>query len=321
MKYLVTGATGFIGTRLVALLVAQGHQVTALARPGRSVSGARTVRGDLGTGAGLTEAVEDADCVLHLAGLTRATTPRHYTEVNTDGTRRLCRALARLARPPRLVYCSSLAASGPGRLRRETDLPAPVSAYGRSKLGGEHALHETAHRIPGIIVRPPIVYGPGDREFLPRLVTAARTGFLPVIGRPGPRHYSLIHVDDLCHALLTAAHTGTPGAVYHVSDGTEHPWHAIGAAVATALGRRPPRLLHIPAPLARAAARTVGRASILNPDKITEALHPAWTSATSSLPFTPRTTLHDGLTAALRGHPSTRPPATAGDTRPTAHKP
>nr|WSW48966.1 NAD-dependent epimerase/dehydratase family protein [Streptomyces sp. NBC_01001] len=300
MRYLVTGATGFIGAHLVARLAEHGHHVTALVRNGRHVPRARTVQGDLVTGAGLAAAVEDTDHVIHLAGLTKTLTPQHYAEVNTEGTRRLCTAIAALPQPPRLVYCSSLAASGPGRLRHEDDPPHPVSAYGRSKLGGEHALHDDADRVPGVIVRPPIVYGPGDREFLPRLVKAVRAGLLPAVGGRGPRHYSLIHVDDLCQALLLAADSGTPGATYHVSDGTEHLWQDIGAAAAAIIGRRPPRLVHIPAPLAMAMARGLGRTSILNQDKITELVHADWTCARSRLPFSPRIQLHEGLKSALR---------------------
>ncbi|MEU5703905.1 NAD-dependent epimerase/dehydratase family protein [Streptomyces aurantiacus] len=300
MRYLVTGATGFIGTHLVARLTANGHHVTALVRNARHVPRARTVRGDLATGAGLAAAVEDTDHVIHLAGLTKTRTPQHYAEVNTEGTRRLCAAIAALPRPPRLIYCSSLAAAGPGRLRHEDDPPHPVSAYGRSKLGGEHVLRAAADRVPGLIVRPPIVYGPGDREFLPRLLTAVRTGLLPAVGGRGPRHYSLIHVDDLCRALLLAADSGTPGATYHVSDGTEHLWQDIGAAVAAVIGRPPPRLVHIPAPLAMATARTLGRSSTLNQDKITELGHPDWTCAPGRLPFTPHILLREGLKSAVR---------------------
>jgi dihydroflavonol-4-reductase len=305
VRYLVTGATGFIGRRLLRHLAEGGHEITALVRDGRRVPGARAAHGDLATGAGLLTAVRDADRVIHLAGVTRAADPRVYAEINAEGTRRLRAAVAAQPEPPRLVYCSSLAASGPGRQRREEDEPAPVSAYGRSKLGGELALREeggadaAGSRVRAVVVRPPIVYGPGDPAFLPGLVGAVRTGVLPAVGRPGPRHYSLIHVDDLCRALLTAGEAGTAGGIYHVSDGAEHLWDDIGAAVATALGRRAPRVVHVPGAVAMAAARTVGRASRLGPDKVTEALHPAWTSAPGRLPFIPRITLSEGLRVAL----------------------
>ncbi|QLE75537.1 NAD-dependent epimerase/dehydratase family protein [Streptomyces rectiverticillatus] len=305
MRYAVTGATGFIGTRLVAHLTALGHDVTALVRdPRRPVPGTRTETVDLVTGTGLRRATADADVVVHLAALTHAADLQALTTVNTGGTRRLVAALAAQPHPPRLVYCSSLAASGPGRLRHENDPPAPVSAYGRSKLGGEQALREADTRLPALTVRPPIVYGPGDRHFLPHLAAAARTGLLPAVGRRGPRRYSLLHVDDLCRALLAAAESGTPGAVYHAGDGTEHLWSDIGAAVAAAMGRRPPRVVHLPVPLALAAARTLGRTGILNPDKVGEARHPSWTTAPGSIPsFTPRITWPDGLRSILSPAP------------------
>lgn len=301
MRYLVTGATGFIGRHLVRHLTEGGHDVTALVREGRHAPGAaRCLPGDLATGTGLLTAVQEAapDRVIHLAGLTKAAHAHAYDEINEHGTRMLCSALAALPRPPRLVLCSSLAASGPGRLRHEDDPPAPVSAYGRSKLGGERAVGDR-----GTVVRPPIVYGPGDREFLPRLVASVRAGLLPVVGGPGPRRYSLIHVDDLCRALLTAAECGADGAVHHVSDGTEHLWDDIGAAVATALGRRPPRVVRVPVWAARGAARVFGRGTTLTPDKVTEALHPDWTAAPGRLPFTAQITLADGLRSALAPRP------------------
>ncbi|MFC5724260.1 NAD-dependent epimerase/dehydratase family protein [Streptomyces gamaensis] len=302
MRFLVTGASGFVGRHLVRRLAAHGHDVTALTRRPVTVPGARTVRGDITTGAGLPHAVAQADVVVHLAAVTHAARPQTYARVNTLGTARLAAAVAACPRPPRLVYCSSLAASGPGRLRGAEHTPGPVSAYGRSKLGGEHALRVTP-RVPAVVVRPPIVHGPGDPAFLPHLAAAVRAGVLPVVGRPGPRHYSLLHVEDLCGALLTAAEVGTAGTVYHVSDGHEHRWEDIAAAVASVLGRRAPRTVHIPVPVASALARTLGRAGRLNADKIREAAHPAWTSAPGPLPFTARMVWPQGLRTALGAPP------------------
>ncbi len=303
MRYLVTGADGFIGRHLVRHLVERGHDDTAPVRDGRRISGNRTAPGNLATGAGLLDAVQGADHVIHLAGVTKAADARVYAAINTAGTARLHTAVAAQPHPPRLVYCSSLAASGPGRQRHEDGPPAPVSAYGRSKLGGELALGHRSARIPFVIVRPPIVYGPGDHEFLPRLVAAVRAGLLPAVGRPGPRHYSLIHVDDLYRALITAAESAVSGVVHHVSNGTEHLLDEIGTTATTVLGPRSPRVACIPAPLARGLFRALGRTTMVNPDKVAEAVHPASTCAPDRLPFTPRIRLTEGLTAALRPHP------------------
>ncbi|MEU9193160.1 NAD-dependent epimerase/dehydratase family protein [Streptomyces hundungensis] len=323
MRYLVTGATGFIGRHLLPLLVGEGHIVTALVRrPGRLALEAgpvEEIQGDLVTGRGLERAVEGVERVIHLAGITAAVSPRSYAEVNAEGTRRLCAALADRARPPRLVYCSSLAAAGPsapGRARRPGDVPAPISAYGRSKLAGEHALREVSERVPGVIVRPPVVYGPGDPAFLPALAAMVRVGFLATVG-PGTRRYSVIHVADLCRGLVAAAEhgtlvgRGTTAGVYQVSDGVEYTLQDLGAAVAAALGCRAPRTVSVPVPLAVAvawgaalASRALGSTPVFNPDKVRELRQTAWTCADrhafEDLRFAPSFTLATGLGAALR---------------------
>ncbi|MFG2721469.1 NAD-dependent epimerase/dehydratase family protein [Streptomyces sp. NPDC048416] len=323
MRYLVTGATGFIGRHLLPLLVGEGHTVTALVRrPGRlgpQCGSVEEVQGDVVTGHGLRRAVEGAERVIHLAGITAAVSARTYAEVNAEGTRRLCAVLAGRARPPRLVYCSSLAAAGPatpGRPRHVDDVPAPVSAYGRSKLAGEHALREVSERVPGVIVRPPVVYGPGDPAFLPALAAMVRVGFLATVGS-GPRRYSLIHVADLCRGLVSAAEhgtlvrRGTTAGVYQLSDGVEYSMQDLGAAVAAASGCRTPRTVSVPVPLAVAvawgavlASRALGSPPVFNPDKVRELRQTAWTCvdrrAFEDLAFSPSFTLDTGLGAALR---------------------
>ncbi len=325
MRYLVTGATGFVGRRLVRRLLLDGHTVTALVRdPARAElpPSVAVLTADLADGRGLLRAVAEAgaDRVIHLAGTVKATRPAGYAPVNADGTRRLCEALAGLPAPPRLVYCSSLAAAGPsrpGRPRRETDPPEPVSAYGRGKLAGELALRAVADRVPGTVLRPPIVHGPGDTEFLPALLAMVRRGVLPVCGT-GPRLYSLIHVDDLCRALVAAAergatveHRASARGVYHVGDGIEHHHRDLAADVAALVGRRPPRTVPVPRTVAMAAAwgaelaaRARGRPSMFARDKIREARFPAWTCghdrAARDLGFVPETVWPAGLADALR---------------------
>src|SRR5206468_11250262 len=109
-------------------------------------------------------------------------------------------AMARRSPAPKLIYCSSLAAAGPtvaGQPKREEDAPTPISVYGRSKLGGELAVRELAMQVPAVIVCPPIVYGLADREFLPSVLPMAKFGLVLKSGL-GRKHYSLVHVDDLC---------------------------------------------------------------------------------------------------------------------------
>ncbi|MFG1619702.1 NAD-dependent epimerase/dehydratase family protein [Nonomuraea wenchangensis] len=316
-RFLVTGATGFIGRSLVRRLRADGHAVTALVRVSSSPRrrheldrlGVDSVEGDLETGAGLPAAVAAADRVIHLAGLVKARTAVDYFRVNAEGTRRLVSALAARPDPPRLVVCSSLAASPTAR--------PPVSYYGLSKLAAETAARRVARRLPVVIVRPPIVYGPGDTEFLPSLLPMARLGVM-LKGGLGPRRFCLIHVGDLCTALLAAAERGRtvrqddPAAgVYTVCDGVEHSAEDICLALTRALGRRPPLVIPVPGPLvelAAAGAEVVGRVRgtvpILNRDKAREMRCPSWTCPTgraaAELGFQARTTLQHGLAALVR---------------------
>jgi nucleoside-diphosphate-sugar epimerase len=319
-RYLVTGATGFVGRRLVRHLLDLGREVTALVRcerRGRDLerAGARLVRGDLATGRGLAEAVEGAHVVVHLAAVVAAPDAATFRRVNAEGTRRLAETAARQETPPRFVLCSSLAAAGPYTDRPRAER-VPVSHYGHSKRAGEAAVRALEH-LPSAVVRPPIVYGPGDPYFLPTLLPMVRLGVAP---RPsGPdRRYSLLHVDDLCTVLTAVADHGpttVPGdpvsGLYEPSDGGEHTWEGFTAELAGAVGRRPPLSLPVPllaagvaAHAAELAGRLRGVPSPFNPDKLRELPH-SWlstpTPALRSLGLAPPRPLKEGLHDTLCG--------------------
>jgi nucleoside-diphosphate-sugar epimerase len=255
------------------------------------------------------------DCVFHLAGATKARSAEDFYRCNTEGTQRLIEAAARLSPAPRFVYCSSLSAAGPSavdRPRSETDDPRPVSAYGRSKLAAEMAIRKFADRVPSVIVRPPIVYGPWDKEFLPALLPMARLGWVLKSGF-GPKRYSLIHVDDLCEALLSAATQGKtlspedPGAgVYFLSDGRDYSWEEFCLVLARALGKPPPRIIPLPEAASYAAGLAGqlqglfrGTVPMMSLDKARELRCSAWTCsaerAKSEIAYRPSVPLEKGL--------------------------
>ncbi len=317
MRWLVTGATGFIGTALVERLAARGDAVRVLVRDAARAGGLRALGaeirvGDVSRPESLESAVPDVDVVAHLAGLVKALTRTELFEVNAEGTRALALAAARTG-STRFVLVSSLAAAGPSspeRPRTEADRPAPVSAYGQSKLAAEQALRSMAASLQGAIVRPPIVYGPRDKEFLPSLFRLAKSGLVAKSGM-GKKLYSLVHVEDLATLIIDVAERGGqldeagPSGVYFCSDGTEYSWEDLAREALAALGRRgvvvpvPEAVTWLAAGISTAAARVTGRPAILSLDKMMEIREAAWTcsseKARRELGWLPRIALAQGL--------------------------
>jgi len=320
VRVLVTGATGFIGGVLAGQLAARGDRVRALVRAASQTHelarlGVELAPGDVGDPASLRRAVDGCEGVVHLAGAVKALSGAELFRANADGTRNVVEACARTG--CRLVYVSSLAAAGPstgGRPRREEDPPAPVSRYGESKLAGESAVRAAVGRVPASIVRPPVVYGPGDKELMPQLLRMARLGLVFRAGFAEKR-FSLVHVEDLCRGLAAVLDRGTRveaeggAGVYFLDDGIDRSWDEIALAACAATGRRA-RVVPLPeavSSLAAAGASLVAaltrRPNILSFDKVREMRQAAWTCtserARRELGYAPRFGLEDGMADAV----------------------
>lgn len=264
----ITGATGFVGSAVLAEALAQGHQVKALARRGQAErAGVTWVRGDLGDKAALAALCAGADAVVHVAGLTNTPDPAEFEVANVTGTANVLAAMAE-AGVKRLVFVSSLSAR-----------KAELSLYGASKAKAE-ALVE-ASRLDWTTVRPPAVYGPRDIDMLD-LFRAAKWGVVPL---PPGGATSIIHADDLARLLVALAvgnAAATKKQVYEPDDGREGGWShkELGQAIGRAMGRGRVFAPHLPRAVldAAAAADRIARGpkAKLTADRVGYMAHPNW---------------------------------------------
>lgn len=293
----VTGGTGFLGRHVVATLSAQGWRVRMLVRGERAAEGvpAETVRGDLADAAALRRLVSGAEAVVHLAGLTKARRPAEFLAVNRDGSTRLAEAVAQVAPEARCVLVSSMAAREPG-----------LSPYAASKRAGEQAaVGALGPAGRWVVLRPSVIYGPGDREGL-LLRRLAASAIVPVPRAPEPR-IAMVHARDVAAAIAALCRSGPLSATFEVTDARRegYGWRELLQRLARELRHRP-RFLEVPDGAMLAAgmaadgwARMTGRSGLFGLGKAREILHRDWGSeAGRQLPeavWTPRIGFEEGL--------------------------
>ena len=296
---LVTGATGFIGRRLVRQLVSRGDNVSCLVRATSKVSefarmNCSIICGDIvQTPESIVDAVAHVDTVYHLAASMLAIHRSDLVKANGDGTHNVFQACAAQQSPPTIVFVSSLAAVGPnqGSQARDETLPRnPISFYGRGKAAGELSAIEYSNRLPISIVRPPIVLGGGDCHGLILFKSIDRWGWHFVPGL-SDQLYSVIHVDDLVAALIGVAERGkrlneeSPSqGIYFASVNETYTYAGLGKLIGQALGRKRTRILRVAKPCVWGIAaihelkgRVGGKPQFLNFDKFHEAFGGSWT--------------------------------------------
>jgi len=308
MKALITGASGFIGSHLAEALLKRGYEVRCMVRNTSALKWLDGLefafcRGDCRDPASLGEAVKGTDYVFHLAGLTKAKRDKEFYSVNAEGTRNLADAV--LTENPSLkkfVFLSSQSAAGPsleGQPVKESDVPNPVSHYGKSKLMAEEAVLEYAGKFPVVIIRPSAVYGPRDRDFF-LLFKLLRSGFYPYWG---VSRYSLIYVDDLVSGIIKAAENEeSAGKIFFISDEKPYTNDELISLISGIYGKKP---VKVPVPralmsvIAGAASLLKGFPSVINRDKIRELSYRDWicdsSKASGELGFISKIRLKEGI--------------------------
>src|SRR5262245_40938894 len=209
MTVFLTGGTGFVGSHCARIFLAEGWRVCALVRrperPGLLPRGVEVVPGELGEASSYRDGLKGCAAIINCAASTSARNLAEFRRVNVDGTTLLAAAATEACPDAMFVHVSSQAAVGPARNGepvRESDPAAPVSWYGRSKLESEKAVARH-HRGPWCVVRPSVVYGPGDAGLLQMFAVVSR-GVAP-IPAGGKRRVQLLAVEDLARVLFAAA--------------------------------------------------------------------------------------------------------------------
>jgi dihydroflavonol-4-reductase len=325
MKALVTGASGFIGSTLVEELASQGFEVFTLLRKSSSTSNLEGLKyhrldGDLSDAGSLYEAlkkVSDLTYVFHLAGVTAGPNRQFYFEHNTRGTATLAKAVGEICPGlTRFVHVSSLAAAGPGdseKPKLENESNHPISAYGESKLEAEIELLKYKSSFPITVIRPPMVYGPKDKNFLVIVKTLLKNSMplMPSGRADGNKYYSLIHSKDLSRGIVQAAlaKNVASGEIFYLTDGHVVTNIQLLAAMVGKLGNKPfkfkmPKvILFLLALGGTVLGKIFGKTLTLNLDKLKEITPDYWIcsdeKAKKTFGFAPEISLTSGMASTI----------------------
>lgn len=307
---LITGASGFIGRHLARTLASRGYRLRVVARRSSDLTDLEDIEyerfdADLTDPVSLIEPVKNVDYVYHLGGLIKARTDDEFIAVNGDGTKNLCAAAkAHAPRLKRFLYVSSMAASGPGKpgVVFDETLPVnPITPYGASKRLGEKWVQQ--FDFLWTIVRPPAVYGPGDRGMLEIFQLVSRH-VRPTLGKEGM--VSVAYVDNLVDGIILAAER--PEGVQQIFFLADEPPLSkahLARMIQTALDTWAVPI-HFPAWAVRLAARVsgsvasgFGKVALFDSNKANELLAENWACKTDKaqllLGYTPRVETELGL--------------------------
>jgi dihydroflavonol-4-reductase len=295
VKALVTGATGFIGSHLVEFLLKKNYTVRCLLRKTSSTVWLKNlpvefVYGDLFSEDALREAVQGVEIIFHSAGVTKAKTKEEYYRGNATGTKNLLEAVRR-QNPAlkRFVHVSSQAAVGQSATKAPIteDAPAhPITTYGRSKWQAEEECLRMMPGLPITILRPPVVYGPRDKDVF-EFFSTMKKGLQPIVGF-GEKYVSMIHVGDLVRGFAMAAESPVAqGQTYFISSKQIYDWRQIGDATKRIMDRFVLRIripepgVYVVAAFAELFSRFSTKPALINFEKARDMVQDYWTADAS----------------------------------------
>lgn len=274
-KILITGASGFIGSFLVEEALKKNYKVFAGVRNTSSrtylddnrlhfleldFSNPENLKKKLSA---FKEQHGNFDFIIHGAGVTKVKHPDDFFKINEQFTKNFVDALIKTdSIPQKFLFISSLAAFGPGKEKEQishTHIPNPITSYGQSKLNVEKYLGSLSG-FPHIIIRPPGVYGPRDKEFY-LLYKVIKQGIEPYLGSRNQR-LSFIYVSDLANAMMKALESSVTNKAYFVSDGFEYTIQSFNETIKKHLGKKTVKII-VPTALVKPIAWSMEKFSAL----------------------------------------------------------
>jgi UDP-glucose 4-epimerase len=304
MKVLMTGANGFVGTALLVQLIDSGCEVVSAVRH-KSDLLHEVVLGNLDASTDWRAALAGCNAVVHLAARVHVMNDTAqnplvlYRSTNTEATLNLARQAAQ-AGVKRFVFVSSVKVNGEGRDEpyRETDAPAPEDAYAISKWEAEQGLREIEAQtgLEVVVLRPPLVYGPGAKANFQRLLRTVARGWPLPLGAIRNRR-SLLYLGNFVDAIrLCVEHPAAAGQTFLLDDGQPVSTPELVRAVARAMGR-PARLLSVPVGALALAGSLLGKRAAVA--RLTGSLWVDSSLIRTHLGWTPPFTMQRGLEATI----------------------
>lgn len=312
VKALVTGSSGFIGSHLVTALIEKGWDVYALIRDATDTSWlekqkVRLVKGEYSDMDALKKAVPGMDYIFHVGAVIYGDDWEPFYKTNVKGTENILSACAEVNPGlKKFIFCSSIGASGSsvkGRLKTEEDECRPFSLYGKSKLEAEKIVREYSSHFPVVIIRPPSVLGPRQRELKTILLTIKK-GIVPQLGN-GDKQTCIVFVEDVVSALILAAEKDeADNQVYFVTNNQTYSWREMLNTAAKIMGKKcvikiPYHLVYLIALISAGAAKVFGTKKIVNLIDVVESRRRYWLYSSKKiqkeLGFSPHFTYEEGV--------------------------
>lgn len=296
-KVFLTGITGFLGHHVAQALHRQGYEIHALIRQAQKPDSLdipfHAVQGSLSNCETLTPLLSQMDAVIHLAGKIKAHSPEEFNETNQQGTQNLVHSLLKASPKPLLyVHVSTIAVLGPdvdgSDFCKRPELCHPVSWYGESKRRGEMEVQELAGKMRTVILRPPVLYGPHDKEMF-ALFKSIQNGIAPLFS-DGKNQVSVCYIKDIADCIVSFLDKApAQDEIYCLDDGSIHDWRSLSNDLAEVIGKTPrfisipPALFKVGAFFSELYARLSGKAQIFTRNKIKEMEQKSWVCGNEKL--------------------------------------